>query len=168
MPTGMDRQQFDQDVRDANYAARRTAPSLFTWIGVAILVVAVIGAVIWGVKVVTAPARGAGDTILKDQDANNRIAQQRAFVTMYEGVKADDRKLQTLADTATRTPGDPKAQADYQGTQLICQQHIAEYNAKVQETLAARWLPQNLPTELGLEPATDCQPNIVPSAATSR
>ncbi len=168
MSNRLNRSQFRDDVADANYAARRSAPSVFLWIGVVIAVFAVIGAVIWGIKVATAPARGAGDTVLKDQDANNRIAQQRAFVTMYEGVKASDRKLQVLADAVAASPVDPKAKADFQGTQLICLDQVADYNAKVQETLAARWLPAELPAVIGNDLATDCQPDVTPSVAPSR
>jgi hypothetical protein len=164
----LDRNQFRHDVADANYAARRTAPSVVVWIAAVIAVILVLGGVVYGVKVAFAPAKGAGDTIRKNEDANNRIAQQRAFVTMLEGVKASDRKLQVLADTAVAAPGDVKAQADYQGTQLICLDQVAAYNAKAQETLAADWLPADLPAQIGVDPSTDCQPDRAPSVAPAR
>lgn len=159
MSNDLDRDRFDRSVRDANYAARRTTPSVLVWIGVIVAVVAVIGGIVYGIRVAFAPAKGAGDTVIKDQDANNRIAQQRAFVNMYEGVKASDRKLKVLADAAARNPADPKAQADFAGTQLVCLDQVADYNAKVQETLAANWLPAELPTVLGGAPDSDCAPD---------
>jgi hypothetical protein len=168
VPNNLNREQFRQDVRDANYAGRRTVPSLLVWIVVIVLAGLAISAAVWGIRVATAPAKGAGDTILKDQDANNRIAQQKAFVNMYEGVKANDKKLQTLANTAAKNPADTKAQADFDGTQMICLDQVADYNAKVQETLATRWLPADLPASIGDDPLTDCAPNNPPSAVPAR
>lgn len=168
MPNNLDREQFRQDVRDVNWAGRRAGLSGIAWLGIFLLVVAVIGGSVWGFKVATAPAKGAGDVVLKDQDANNRVAQQRAFVNMFEGVKAADRKLQVLANSAAANPADPKARADLDGTQLICLDQVADYNAKVQETLAARWLPADLPQSLGADLATDCQPDVTPSAPATR
>ena len=108
----MDHDRFKTDVRDANKAGRTAAPSVIAWTVAGIVVIALILGGFYLVRLATAPARGTGDTILKDHDADNRIAQQRAFVTMYEGVKASDAKLQVLADTMTRTPADVKAHAD--------------------------------------------------------
>ncbi|MEU4558584.1 hypothetical protein AB0F72_09340 [Actinoplanes sp. NPDC023936] len=167
MTNRLDREQLRQDVRDANYAGRRTAPSAIAWIAALVGVVAVIALVAYGVKVAFAPAKGAGDTVRQNEDVNNRVAQQRAFVNLHEGVQADDLKIQVLADAAAANPADPKAKTDLQGTQLICLGRVADYNAKVQETLAAKWLPADLPARLGADPSTDCKPNTVPSPAAS-
>jgi hypothetical protein len=164
MTSRLDRDQYSQDVRDANYAARRATPSVLVWLCAALAVIAVIGGAVWFFKVSTAGVKGAGDTVRQNEDVNNRVAQQRAFVNLYEGVQADDQKIQVLADAAAKSPADVKAQTDLQGTQLICLDRVADYNAKVQETLAAAWLPADLPVRLGADPTTDCKPDVAPSA----
>lgn len=167
MPNSLDRDQFRQDVRDVNYAARRAVPSALIWIGVFVAVIAVISVGTWYFRVATAGVKGAGDTVRQNQDVNNRVAQQRVFVNLYEGVQAKDDKIQLLADKVARDAGGT-AQQDLDGTQQICIDQVADYNAKVQETLAADWLPETLPSRIGDDPSTDCRPDQTPAVAPSK
>lgn len=130
------------------------------------VVVVIIGVplAIWSFRVATSDIKGQGDSTIQVNDANNRLAQERVFNELYTGIQAKDANIQGLADRAAKDPTSDKAQEDFAGTQMICRSDVAKYNSMVSAPQSAKWLPAGLPSVLGQDPATDCEPNVKPSA----
>jgi len=115
----------------------------------------------WGayaVKVAMSPVKGAGDVIIKNQDADNRIQTQRKFEELYHGIVAIDKNLDVLARTAKAHPEDRIAQQNYDGNVMACNNQVAAYNAEANKTTSKDWISKDLPFEIDPNnPATDCK-----------
>lgn len=154
----MDRNQFRQDLRDANYAARRGGLSAIAWLLVAVAVIAVIGAAVWGVKVATSDVRGAGDVQRQVNSANNRIAAQEHFQALYGEIKAYDQQLDQAAADKKANPGDRYFAINYSGLVKQCIDARNQYNADANKITQAKWLDPALPQQIDpSNPDTDCK-----------
>lgn len=112
----------------------------------------------YGVKVAFSPVKGVGDTIIKNNDADNRIRSQAEFEKMYHGIIALDKNITVLAATAKSRPNDVIAQQSYQGTVLGCNQAVAAYNAEARKITSKDWKSADLPHEIDdTNPTTDCK-----------
>ncbi len=158
MNSRLDREQFKQDVRDVNHMGRRAGLSGLAWLGIFILVVALIGGVIWGVKVAVSDVEGQGDATRQTNSAANRLQAQAKYAQLHEGIKAADANLDTFADTY-RLSATEKNLTDLTGAQAICRKDVAEYNAMATNVLTAKWIPAELPSRVGDDQATDCKPS---------
>lgn len=126
--------------------------------GVAVIALVLCG---WGgyaIKVALSPVKGAGDTILKNQDADNRIAAQKKFEILYNDILAKDKNLDILAATVKAHPNERIAQDNLDGAKMICNAAVADYNAESEKTLSKDWMRADLPSKItGSNPATDCK-----------
>lgn len=126
--------------------------------GLAVIALALCG---WGgyaIKVALSPVKGAGDTILKNQDADNRIAAQKKFEILYNDILAKDKNLDILAATVKAHPNERIAQDNLDGAKMICNAAVADYNAESEKTLSKDWMRADLPSKItGSNPATDCK-----------
>jgi hypothetical protein len=160
--SGLDRGRYRQDVQDVNYAARKTVPSALIWLGVFIAVIAAIGIGTWYFKVATSGVKGAGDATRQVNSGANRLQAQAKYAQLHEGILAADKNITTLAQAAAASPTQVN-QTNLTGAQNICQQHVAEYNAMAVNALTAQWRPIELPSRLGDDKASDCQPDPIPT-----
>lgn len=162
----MDRNGFKKDVSDANYVARKTVPSAALWIGVFVLVCAVIGVTTWYFKVATSAVKGAGDATVQVNSAANRLQAQDKYNKLYTGIQAADANLDTFADTYRLSPTE-KNLTDLSGATAICRKNVADYNQMATNALTKQWIPVEMPSMVGSDPATDCKPSTpltVPSS----
>ncbi len=160
----LNREEFRSDLRDANYVGRKTAPSALLWVGVFLAVIAVIGAATWYFKVATSGIKGAGDATRQVNSAANRLQAQAKYSQLYEGVRAADRNITTLAVAAATDPT-VFNKTNLTGAQNVCQQSVADYNAMATNTLTAPWRPVDLPARVGDDASTDCLPDPIPTVS---
>lgn len=113
----------------------------------------------WAIKVALSPVKGAGDVIIKNNDADNRIQSQRKFEELYHGILAMDANLDTFAATVKAHPNDRVAQDNLNGNMIACRAQVANYNAEARKLTSKDWKSWDLPEEINLnDPATDCKP----------
>jgi hypothetical protein len=112
----------------------------------------------YAIKVAMSPVKGAGDVIIKNQDADNRIQTQKKFEELYHGIVAIDKNLDVLARTAKAHPEDRIAQQNYDGNVMACNNQVAAYNAEANKTTSKDWISKDLPGVIDPnDPATDCK-----------
>jgi hypothetical protein len=155
----MDRGQFRQDVKDVNYAGRKAGLSVLAWVAIAILVIAVIGGVIWGVKVATSDVKGAGDATRITNDGRNRINAQEWFAGQYGQIKSTDRRIGEAATALAKTPAGEFEKTNYAGLVNRCMEMVGNYNAEANKVSRGKWLDTNvLPFQIdNSDPTTDCK-----------
>ena len=128
--------------------------------GLAVVALLLCGWAGWAIKVAMSPVKGVGDTIIKNQDANNRIAAQKKFEVLYNDILVKDKNLDILAATAKAHPNDRIAQDNYSGAIMICNAAVGDYNAESEKTLSKDWMRADLPAKISASnPATDCKEN---------
>lgn len=159
MPNNLDRDQFRQDVRDVNYAARRTVPSALIWIAVLVGVFALLGAITWGVKVATSDIKGAGDQTRIVNDGRNRINAQEWFAGQYEQIKSTDRRIGEASAALAKAPDDEIAKTNYAGLVNRCMEMVGNYNAEANKVSRGKWLDSAIyPFQIdNNDPTTDCK-----------
>lgn len=152
---------WDRD-RDARDYAERTGDwgisYVLTRVLVVVAVLSVVGALAWGLKVLVAPAKGAGDAYQIQQDARNRIRAQEGFEVRYQDILAADRNIRVAADAKVAEPNNPNRQTEYVGLVQYCNQLVGEYNAKARSFRDEEFRAADLPREIDLTNAdTDCK-----------
>ena len=131
---------------------------------------------IWGIRVATSDTRGAGNTEIERNSAENRIRAQAYFEQSFEDIKKFDLQIgdaqKAYDDFVTNNPkpsADDLVAAQIYGQQLNsrqvtltglqqqCQNTVANYDAEARKTLAAEWRSKELPYQIDGSPATDCR-----------
>jgi hypothetical protein len=124
-----------------------------------LVVLVLIGLGTWGFRVATADVKGRGDAAIKKASASNRIGAQEDFEKRYADIVATDRKLDVYAAALKRTPGDPTAQTNLDGTQAYCLSAVGDYNADARSYTREAFRAIDLPAQIdSLDPTTDCEP----------
>lgn len=128
-------------------------------IGVVALILCIAGSwAVFGLKVFTSPVKGAGEVVIANNDAKNRIQSQARFEALYHGIIAADKNLDILAATVKAHPNDRIAQQTLDGARIGCNQFVEDYNAEARKTTSADWRSWDLPSEINdIDPATDCK-----------
>jgi hypothetical protein len=146
-------------------------------IAVVIAVVLVAPIAIWGIQVATSDTRGAGNTEIARNSAENRVRAQAFFEQAYEDVQKFDVQVvdaQKAYDDFIATNPKPTAedlvavqiysqqlnsrQVTLTGLRQQCQNTVAGYNAEARKTLAAEWRSDELPYQIDdFSPVTDCK-----------
>lgn len=158
MTDRLDRDQFRQDLRDANYVARRGGLSAFAWIVIATLAFAAIGVAVWYFGVATSGVKGAGDATKITNDGRNRVNAQEWFANQYELIKSTDRRIDQAAAALAKKPGGEFEQTNYTGLVNRCIEMVGNYNAEATKVSRAQWRDPNLPAQIDdSDPATDCK-----------
>lgn len=154
----LNRDEFRQDVRDANYVGRRAGLSTAGWFLVVMAFFAVIGIGTWAFKVVTSEAKGAGDATRQINSGKNRIAAQETFEALYGNIKSYDKNLDQAAQDKKEHPGDSFYATNYSGLVKQCNDAVAQYNADANKVSRAKWLTDDLPFQINEnDPTTDCK-----------
>lgn len=127
--------------------------------GLAIVLLILCGWGGWAIKVALSPVKGAGDVIIKNNDADNRIQSQKRFESLYNGILAIDANLDVLAATVKAHPEDRIAQTNLDGNIMGCNSQVAAYNAAAREITSKDWKTWDLPEQIDPNnPLTDCKP----------
>ncbi len=145
-------------------------------IAVLIAVVIIAPVSIWGIRVATSDTRGAGNTEIERNSAENRIRSQAFFEQSFEDIKKFDVQVgdaQKAYDDFLANNPKPSAddlvavqiysqqlnnrQVTLTGLQQQCQNTAADYNAEARKTLAAEWRSNELPYQIDGSPETDCK-----------
>jgi hypothetical protein len=128
------------------------------WITLAVLFVIGLSAGVWALSVGTSDVKGAGDATKTKNSGDNRIAAQEGFESLFQSVKAADKRVDIMAAAQKRTPDDTVAQINYTGAITFCTQAVADYNAKARQFTAADWRAPDLPYQIDeSDPTTDCK-----------
>jgi hypothetical protein len=146
------RDSWREERREANRAGR----FVLVWVLVVIAIALLIGAVVWGIRVITSPVTGAGDAYATKNSAANWTAAQARFEDEYADIVATDRKI-----TATAGDADDKSTRGdtYRGLRSYCLSAVGEYNADARKYLARDFRAADLPPQIdNTDPTTDCEP----------
>ncbi len=158
MANRLNREQYRQDVKDVNYAARTTVPSLVIWLGVFIAVIAVIVGAVWAFKVLTSPAKGAGDQVRITNDGRNRVNAQEWFVGQYEQIRSTDRRIDQAAAALAKKPDGDFEKTNYTGLINRCMEMVGAYNAEATKVSRGQWRDPALPVRIDdSDSTTDCK-----------
>lgn len=154
----MNRDHLRQDIRDVNYAGRRTAPSVLAWLAAALAVIGVIGAVIWGVKVATSDVKGAGDQTRITNDGRNRVNAQEWFAGQFEQIRSTDRRISEAAKALAANPDGDFEKTNYAGLVNRCMEMVGAYNAEAVKVSRGKWRDPALPFQIDdSDTTTDCK-----------
>jgi hypothetical protein len=149
------------ELREFDRASRSVGWRVFVWALVAVAAVGVIGALIWGFKVVTSEARGQGDKTRIVNDGRNQIAAQEAFEALFQQIQAYDRNLDQAAVDKTAHPNDAFFATNYSGLVKQCNDAVGQYNADARKVSRAKWMSADLPFEIDTtNPLTDCKESV--------
>jgi hypothetical protein len=131
---------------------------IFLWILACLAFIGLIVGIVYGVKVLTAPVRGAGDQEIIVNDGRNRVNAQEWFENQYNLILATDQKLDQAAADAAAHPNDSFYQTNYTGLKNRCIDMVAAYNAEAQKVSRGDWRSADLPAHINnTDPRTDCK-----------
>lgn len=109
----------------------------------------------WGayaVKVALSPVKGAGDVIIKQNDADTMIRAQAELQERYNGLAAACARIDIAKKAADADPTNRITAANYTGAQQHYVSLVSEYNAAASKLLYAKMLG-NLPESVS---TNDC------------
>jgi hypothetical protein len=132
---------YDSD--NPSTVARGAGWRLAVTIAVVILVASAIGAAVWAVRVATSDVKGRGDSVVKINDADNRLTQQAYFEQTYADIQAAQQNLDL--------PGNDTEKA---GRLSYCRRLVADYNAAARKEIAAKFRAVDLPASI--DPTITC------------
>jgi predicted lipid-binding transport protein (Tim44 family) len=120
------------------------------WLLVIILgIIALItGAIFWGIGVATSNAKGAGDTIIKNNSVENRTEKQEKFEALFAKVETNKALVAQHTKTVAANPTDKQASMVLSGVQSACAASVEQYNAEARKVLSMDWKAADLPDSL--------------------
>ena len=146
---------YEQD--DPAKVARSAGWRIGVWIGVIIVVCALVSGVVWGIGVGLSNINGKGNAIKTKNDAKNRIQAQELFVQTYNDIQAQVKNVK-IAKRAYQARNGAFERTNYFGAQQVCQQAVADYDALVRKYTAQDFRPADLPAQIDeSDPAFNCQ-----------
>jgi hypothetical protein len=146
------------DSNDPSKVARGGTWRVMAWILGVLAFLALVSVSVWGFRVATSDTAGQGNAVIQKNDANNRIAAQQKFETMFQDIVASDRKITVAAAALAGTPGDRTLQTNLTGTINYCLQAVGDYNAAARSYTAEDFRASDLPAQINLtDSTTDCK-----------
>lgn len=130
------------------------------WWVILIIVVCGFAIGVWTFNVATSGVKGQGDAQIEKNSAENWVQAQADFHKYYEGILADDRKIDDAAAQLKSNPDDQVIQTNLTGLKNHCQDLVATYNTKAQSFLAKDFRDAGLPAQIDLNnSSTNCKEN---------
>lgn len=124
------------------------------------VLVGLIGAGTWALKVALSDVKGRGDSVVKINEADNRLFQQGNFNDRYQGILAADKNVDAAFQAKTASPNDRTLQVNYTGAVQHCNTLVGEYNSLARKIIAEKFRDEDLPYEIDdADPKTDCKEN---------
>lgn len=103
---------------------------------------------IWGFNVLTSNAKGAGDTVIKNNSVQNRTEKQEKFEKLFAQVQTNKDLVAQHTKTVAANPDDKTAQQTLSGVQSACVASVNTYNAEARKVLSMDWKAADLPDSL--------------------
>lgn len=129
--------------------------------GAALAIIVVFTAGFWGLKVLIAEPKGAGDVHMKVNERDNRIRASEGFYTLYNQIAAYDQQLDQAALDLMAHPDSEFWAVNYTGLRKACVDAVALYNADTHKVTKAKWLDPDLPYVIdGSDPRRDCKEEL--------
>lgn len=153
-----------EDMRVASAVSRSAGWRLGVVLGIVFLLCAGLSIGTWYFKVHTSGIKGAGDAKVEVNSAGNRLRAQTLYTKLYEGIEAQDKKINNMSKNASSEFD----RTNITGAINVCLESVAEYNRLDTDVLTSPYRPAQYPARIGNDPLTDCQPDTLPtpSAAT--
>lgn len=120
--------------------------------GLAVLALIACGWGAYGIKVAMSPVKGAGDVIIKQNDADTMIRAQAELQERYNGLPAACTRIGIAKEAAVADPDNRVTAANYTAAKAHYVTLVAEYNAAASKLLYAKMLG-NLPSAVS---TNDC------------
>lgn len=136
------------DNPNADKVTRSAGWRIMVWITVFAIFFALLGWLLWGLGVIGAPVKGAGDAFKQKESASNRIVQQAEFEDLYAEYESSLAKIPTAKKAAKQDPDNQVKQTEYTGLVNYCVDVAGKYNAESRKYLAADFKAIDLPAEL--------------------
>jgi hypothetical protein len=128
-------------------AAKGLSEGTLWLIGIIVLGM-IVGGVIFAINVATSNAKGAGDVVIKNNSAANRIEKQEGFRKLYAKVETNKTLVAQHTKNVALDPTDKTAKQTLLGVQSACVASVEQYNAEVGKVTSKDWLPEDLPESL--------------------
>lgn len=128
-------------------AAKGLSEGTLWLIGIIILGM-IVGGVIFAINVATSNARGAGEVVMKNNSAKNRIEKQELFEKMVATVETNKELVAQHTKNVEANPDDKTAKQTLLGVQSACVASVNKYNAEARKVTSADWKAADLPESL--------------------
>jgi hypothetical protein len=109
-------------------------------------------------RVVLSDPVGEGNAIIQKNSANNRIAAQERFESLYQEVVSSDQKITAAQQALDLTPDDKTLKQNLNGIINYCISVRAEYNAEARKFSSEDFRSADLPYQIDeFSFRTDCK-----------
>jgi hypothetical protein len=157
-PSDKYKTRSDREFAELDYDTRHGFWYAAKWVGACIVAIVAVVAVLWGVGVLWAGPKGAGDAHKTNESGTNRIAKQEWFEQTYADIQVADQRVGMFAEVLKTEPRDVVARTNYQGAVNHCNQLVANYNAEARKYTSADWRDNELPERIDqTDPKFDCK-----------
>lgn len=119
------------------------------WIAT-VIVLGVIAAAVWGVRVLISDVRGQGDAVIQRNSAANWTAAQGRFEGWYAEYEATLVRIDNLEPQVAAKPDDQILTTQLNGLRSYCTSVAADFNADARTFLAGDFRAADLPAQLDL------------------
>lgn len=148
----------NEDWRELRREANRGIRFTGWWVLAIIGVVALVGAIWWGVSVATSGVRGQGDGIVQRNSAENWLDAQARFEENYADYESTLVRIDTFHAAHLAAPDDAVAKTNWIGSISYCTDLVADYNADARNFLREDFRASDLPDQLDPATCTETQP----------
>lgn len=136
------------DNPNADKVTRSAGWRIMLWIFVFAVFFALLGWFLWGIGVIGAPVKGAGDAFKQKESASNRIVQQAEFEDLKAEYDDTLAKIPVAKKALKQNPDSQIKNTEYTGLVNQCISVAGDYNAESRKYLAADFKAIDLPAQL--------------------
>lgn len=142
------------DNSNADKVTRSAGWRIMLWVTVFAIFFALLGWLLWGLGVIGAPVKGAGDAFKQKESADNRIVQQAEFEDLYNEYKDSLAKIPAAEKALKRDPDSVIKNTELTGLINYCIEVAGDYNAESEKYLAVDFKRVDLPYALERDACT--------------
>lgn len=135
-------------------ALRDAVGAVMAWIIAVVVVMCVAGGLSligWKIDAALAPARGAAQQQIQNNDATNRATAQDAFNQLNGEITADIIKIRSDKDQFGDRPTDTGDRAQLALDKSVCTQAVEEYNKDAGDMNMKDWRPADDPPSFSVD-----------------
>lgn len=136
------------DNPNADKVTRSGAWRIMLYIALFAIFFALLGWLLWGLGVIGAPVKGAGDAFKQKESSSNRIVQQAKFEDLKAEYDSTLVKIEVASDAYDKNPKSTIKQTELSGLINYCIETAGQYNAESRKYLASDFKAIDLPVEL--------------------
>jgi len=149
--------EIDEEIRRADYAARAGFWVTYKWVVAAIIAVLAIIAGVFAWSVLIAKPQGAGEAYKTNQSGTNRIAKQEMFEQLYADIQNADNTVGLMAAAKLDDPSYVN-RTNYTAARAHCNELVTNYDAEARKYTSQDWRDNKLPSAINTEdPKFDCK-----------